>query len=478
MNADLGAGTPERIETIVKDYWSAQEPILASMQPAPDPIKADVEALLALARQGASTGDSATFTSPDLQTADRNIDQYMLRECGYGQISITATDNAYQGIPATITSGAVGDHADQRGPRGAPGVDRPDRRRRRRTVSALLDLPPDQRMQAATALGSVEVDPGGAGTLFLRLVPGRYGLGDFLSQGSAASTRPAAATRTTFSASRASSPSPDPSCPGPVAVGTNRWCRTAGTADSAPAHGATSGSTARPHERGACLVVCGSREARCRACAGADTRPMPAASSTVPASTSAAPVQPPTRSMAALARTITPSGMRSIPATTVTCRRRVRRSTAGVRSPSPVPGATRSPSGVLAAISITTGLRRSGDESPEAGRSRSGRFVLTPRGRVARMAQPLDAVGAAPAVSLRGSTSAVAEAATARRCGHAPIDKAVTTSPAARGRARRAVSARRAGASAARCCRRASRWRVSRCAGGRRGARGPAPDAT
>jgi hypothetical protein len=99
MNADLGSGTPEQIQAIVKDFWSAQEPILASMQPAPDPIKADVEALLALAHQGASTGDSATFTSEALQTADRNIDQYMLRECGYGQISITATDNAYHGIP-------------------------------------------------------------------------------------------------------------------------------------------------------------------------------------------------------------------------------------------------------------------------------------------------------------------------------------------------------------------------------------------
>ena len=183
MNADLGAGTPEQIETIVKDYWSAQEPILASMEPAPDPIKADVETLRALARQGASTGDSATFTSPDLQTADRNIDQYMLRECGYGQISITATDNAYQGIPATISSGAVGITLNNEGReahqvlivRINDGVTEP--------FSALLDLPPDQRMQTATALGSVEVDPGGAGTLFLRLVPGRYGVADFLSQG-------------------------------------------------------------------------------------------------------------------------------------------------------------------------------------------------------------------------------------------------------------------------------------------------------
>jgi hypothetical protein len=39
-------------------------------------------------------------------------------------------------------------------------------------------------MQTATALGSVEVDPGQTGTLFLRLAPGRYGVGDFLTQGS------------------------------------------------------------------------------------------------------------------------------------------------------------------------------------------------------------------------------------------------------------------------------------------------------
>ena len=154
------------------------------MQPAPEPIKADVEKLLALAHHGASNGDSATFTSEDLQTADRNIDQYMLRTCGYGQISITATDDAYQGIPATIGSGAVGLTLNNRGReahqvlivRIDDGVTEP--------FSTLLDLPPDQRMQTAAALGSIEVDPGQVGTLFLRLAPGRYGVGDFLSQGS------------------------------------------------------------------------------------------------------------------------------------------------------------------------------------------------------------------------------------------------------------------------------------------------------
>jgi hypothetical protein len=183
MSADLGAGTPEQIQTIVKDFWSAQEPILASMEPAPEPIKADVEKLLALARQGASTGDSATFTSPDVQTADHDIDQYMLRECGYEQIRITATDNAYQGVPTTVRSGPVGITLDNHGReahqvlvvRINDGVTQP--------FSALLQSPPEQRAQAATALGSVEVDPGQVGTVFLRLAPGRYGAGDFLAQG-------------------------------------------------------------------------------------------------------------------------------------------------------------------------------------------------------------------------------------------------------------------------------------------------------
>ena len=183
LTAELGSGTPEQIQTIVKDFWSAQQPILASMQPAPAPIQADVANLLALAQHGAATGDSATLTSPDLQTAVRNIDQYMLGECGYPQLHITATDTAYQGIPAAIRSGAVGITLDNQGREAHQalivhindGVTEP--------FTTLLTLPPEQRAQAATALGSVEVDPGRVATVFLRLTPGRYGAVDFLAQG-------------------------------------------------------------------------------------------------------------------------------------------------------------------------------------------------------------------------------------------------------------------------------------------------------
>jgi hypothetical protein len=183
ITADLGSGTPEQLQAIVKEFWSAQEPGLAAMEPAPDPIKADVATLLAVARTGASTGDSATFTSPEVTAADRNIDEYMLRTCGYQHLQVTATDSGYRGLPATVGSGPVGITLDDQGQdthqilivRVRDDVTQP--------FAELLDLPPEQRVQMATPIGSVEAEPGEANTVFFRLSPGRYGAADFLSQG-------------------------------------------------------------------------------------------------------------------------------------------------------------------------------------------------------------------------------------------------------------------------------------------------------
>jgi hypothetical protein len=61
--------------------------------------------LLAQARQGAATGSVATLSSPELVAADRNLDRYMLQECGYDQITIGATDHAYQGVPRAVPAG-------------------------------------------------------------------------------------------------------------------------------------------------------------------------------------------------------------------------------------------------------------------------------------------------------------------------------------------------------------------------------------
>jgi hypothetical protein len=152
-------------------------------QQAPDEIKADIGKLLAQARQGAATGNVATFSSPDLIGAYDNLDQYMLQECGYEQIIFSATDQAYQDLPSAVPAGTVaitllnqGQDAHQAViSRANDGVTQPYR--------DILALPEDQQLRMATALGLLEANPGETDTVFLRLAPGRHGAVDFLPQG-------------------------------------------------------------------------------------------------------------------------------------------------------------------------------------------------------------------------------------------------------------------------------------------------------
>jgi hypothetical protein len=184
LTTDLASATPEQLQATVKEFWSQQEPILVSMdQQAPEEIKADVGTLLGLARQGAATGDAGTLSSPQLMAADRNVDGYMLRECGYRQITITATDQAYQGLAGPVPAGTVAVTLRNQGhdahqaviSRAADGVTQP--------YSEILTLPLDQQLKMASPLGLVQADPGGTDTVFLRLTPGRHGAVDFLPQG-------------------------------------------------------------------------------------------------------------------------------------------------------------------------------------------------------------------------------------------------------------------------------------------------------
>ena len=184
LNTNLAAATPEQLQATVKEFWSKQEPILVSMdRQAPDEIKGDVEQLLAQARQGAATGSVATLSSPELVAADRNLDRYMLQECGYDQITIGATDQAYQGLPRAVPAGTFAVTLRNQGreahqaviSRAKDGVTLP--------YPEILALPPEQQLQMATVLGSVQADPGQTDTVFVRLTPGRHGAVDFLPQG-------------------------------------------------------------------------------------------------------------------------------------------------------------------------------------------------------------------------------------------------------------------------------------------------------
>ena len=191
LNTDLASATPEQLQATVKEFWSKQVPILVSMdRQAPDEIKADIGKLLSQARRGEATGDAATLSSPDVIGADRNLDRYMVQECGYDQITVSATDQAYQGLPSTVPAGTVAFTLRNEGQdahqavisRADDGVAQP--------YTEILTLPPDQQLKMATVLGLVQADPGQTDTVFLRLTPGRHGAVDFLPQGTTSTGTP------------------------------------------------------------------------------------------------------------------------------------------------------------------------------------------------------------------------------------------------------------------------------------------------
>jgi hypothetical protein len=130
------------------------------------------------------------LSSPDLIGADRNLDRYMVQECGYDQITVSATDQAYQGLPSAVPAGTVAFTLRNEGQdahqavisRADDGVAQP--------YTEILTLPPDQQLKMATVLGLVQADPGQTDTVFLRLTPGRHGAVDFLPQGTTSTGTP------------------------------------------------------------------------------------------------------------------------------------------------------------------------------------------------------------------------------------------------------------------------------------------------
>ncbi len=181
----LGLGdpaiTPERVNAIAKEFWTAQEPILAGMErQAPEEIRSDVATLLNVARAGAASGDPATLTAPELGRADAAIDRYMRRNCGYPEVRITATDRAFHGLPTQVRAGTI---AITLVNRAATCTRRSSAGSVRQSVPEILALPPDRQLQLVTPLMATQSAPGETTTMFLRLAPGRHAVVDTYPEG-------------------------------------------------------------------------------------------------------------------------------------------------------------------------------------------------------------------------------------------------------------------------------------------------------
>lgn len=187
---DFATATPEEIQAAVQQWGTTVEPLLAAVDDAaPEAVATDAGTLTRLTRQALSTGDESLFESPEFVAAEDGTDTFMLAECGYEQVQVTAADFEYQGLPESLTAGTKavtlvndGEEAHEVGiVRINDDV--------ALSVEEILALGEAEGMAAVTFKGAAFAGPGESDTAFIRVdEPGRYGVACFIPEGSTAGT--------------------------------------------------------------------------------------------------------------------------------------------------------------------------------------------------------------------------------------------------------------------------------------------------
>lgn len=187
---DFASATPEEIQAALQEFGTTVEPYLAAIDAAvPEAVAADATTLTRLARQALATGDETAFESPEFTAAEDQVDSYMVAQCGYEEVRITAADFEYQGLPETLTAGTKAvtlvNEGEEQHEAGIVRVNDDVTL----TVEEILMLDEAEGMAAVTLKGSAFAEPGGTDTSFIRIdQPGRYGVACFIPEGSTAGT--------------------------------------------------------------------------------------------------------------------------------------------------------------------------------------------------------------------------------------------------------------------------------------------------
>lgn len=176
--------SPEQIAAkkaaLTEQYGDVYDELERTAQPA---VADAVAAMASAARSGIESANGEFTFEPTYAAADAEVDEFLTESCGFEELSATAADYEFDGLPATTPAGQTAITLANEGEeeheivllRMNDGV----------TLSAeeLLELPMEelftQAMPAAIALAS----PGTSGTAFADLEAGRYAVACFIPKG-------------------------------------------------------------------------------------------------------------------------------------------------------------------------------------------------------------------------------------------------------------------------------------------------------
>jgi hypothetical protein len=170
-------------------------PTVAAVRAAmpPGDVGAQVETVLAAVESAAGSGDPAAFDSPEFAAAQAGMYPYVAQACGYTQISATASDDAFAGVPATLKAGrqvllltnqsTAGEFHEIAFVKLVPDTDI--------AVKDFMALPPeeaDKLIDPASYGVGVYTAPGETSGAVVDLTPGRWVYACFVPQGTTAET--------------------------------------------------------------------------------------------------------------------------------------------------------------------------------------------------------------------------------------------------------------------------------------------------
>ena len=180
---DFETATEEDIASAMEEYGQQLLPVLDDLSAdVPDELADDVESMSGALRDSLESG-AEPFSEPEFVEADRNIDAFMLDNCGYEVISVDAVDYRFENAPATVTAGTVGFEFQNSGTevhemilfRIDDDVDL--------SVEELLELPEEEAESMIQFLGAAVAESGEEDVIFADLEPGRHAMLCFIPLG-------------------------------------------------------------------------------------------------------------------------------------------------------------------------------------------------------------------------------------------------------------------------------------------------------
>jgi hypothetical protein len=182
---DFETATPEQIQAAVATYLQGAKPLIDAAVPlAPAEIKEPLDVQVRAFNQALGGADpEVVFETPEVNAAEAKVHGFDLKNCGWGQVDVTATDYSFAGIPDEVKAGRTSidltndgkeAHEVQLAVKNA-GVTQ--------TFDEILALPEEEALTMVTPVGGAFASPGDKEYAIVDLAPGSYVAVCFVPQG-------------------------------------------------------------------------------------------------------------------------------------------------------------------------------------------------------------------------------------------------------------------------------------------------------